>query len=106
MELVSTSAPSPPPAAVASISALRVVPRTTLTAGSAAPQPTTAAATVNRSASSSVTMPIPGLARLMAAMTSANHQEFRALVTVAVTKPQSVHEQMYPAFFDKIRRAQ
>ncbi|KAJ8665963.1 hypothetical protein QAD02_007625 [Eretmocerus hayati] len=106
VELVSTSTPHPPPAAVTPIPAPRVAPRTTLTAGSATPQPATTTTTVNSSASSSVTMPIPGQARLMAVSTSTDHQEFRALVTVAVTMPQSVQEQMYAAFFDKIRRAQ
>ncbi|KAJ8685544.1 hypothetical protein QAD02_021337 [Eretmocerus hayati] len=106
VELVSTSAPNLPPATVAPIPARSVALRTTLTAGSATPPPNTAAATYDSSASSGVTMPIPGLARLMPAMTPADHEEFRALVAVAVTMPQSVQEQMYAAFFDKIRRAQ
>ncbi|KAJ8666548.1 hypothetical protein QAD02_008210 [Eretmocerus hayati] len=102
VELVSTSAPDPPPATVAPVPA----PRTIFTTVSATPPPNIAAAAVNSSAPASVTMPIPGLARLMAAMTPADHEEFRALVAVAVTMPQSVQEQMYAAFFDRIRQAQ
>ncbi|KAJ8666001.1 hypothetical protein QAD02_007663 [Eretmocerus hayati] len=104
-EVVAASAPDPPPARVTPVSAPRMAPRTTLIAGSAAPQPNTAAATDNSSASSGMTMPIPSLARLMAAMTPADHEEFRVLVAVAVTMPQSVQEQMYAALFDSIRRA-
>ncbi|KAJ8677485.1 hypothetical protein QAD02_013272 [Eretmocerus hayati] len=106
VEVVAASAPDPPPARVTPVPAPRMAPRTTLIAGSAAQQPNTAAATDNSSASSGMTMPIPGLARLMAAMTPADHEEFRALVAMAVTMPQSVQEQMYAAFFDRIRRAQ
>ncbi|KAJ8681959.1 hypothetical protein QAD02_017751 [Eretmocerus hayati] len=102
VELVSTSAPDPPPGTVAPVPA----PRTIFTTVSATPPPNIAAAAVNSSAPASVTMPIPGLARLMAAMTPADHEEFRALVAVAVTMPQSVQEQMYAAFFDRIRQAQ
>ncbi|KAJ8684823.1 hypothetical protein QAD02_020616 [Eretmocerus hayati] len=90
------------PAIVAPVPA----PRTRITTVSATPPPNIAAAAVNSSASASITMPIPGLARLMAAMTPADHEEFRLLVTVAVTMPQSVQEQMYAAFFDRIRQAQ
>ncbi|KAJ8671491.1 hypothetical protein QAD02_002750 [Eretmocerus hayati] len=86
--------------------ALVPAPRTIFTAVSATPPPNIAAAAVNSSAPASITMPIPGLARLMAAMTPADHEEFRALVAVAVTMPQSVQEQMYAAFFDRIRQAQ
>ncbi|KAJ8685241.1 hypothetical protein QAD02_021034 [Eretmocerus hayati] len=90
------------PATVAPVPA----PRTIFTTASATPPPNIAAASVNSSAPASITMPIPGLARLMAAMTPADHEEFRVLVAVAVTMPQSVQEQMYAAFFDRIRQAQ
>ncbi|KAJ8677092.1 hypothetical protein QAD02_012879 [Eretmocerus hayati] len=90
------------PATVAPVPA----PRTRFTTASATPPPNIAAAAVNSSAPASIIMPIPGLARLMAAMTPADHEEFRLLVAVAVTMPQSVQEQMYAAFFDRIRQAQ
>ncbi|KAJ8665480.1 hypothetical protein QAD02_007142 [Eretmocerus hayati] len=106
VEVVATLAPYLPPARVTPVPAPRMAPRTTPIAGLAAPQPNTAAATGNSSASFGMTMPIPGLAQLMAAMTPADHEEFRVLVAVAVTMPQSVQEQMCAAFFDGIRRAQ
>ncbi|KAJ8686923.1 hypothetical protein QAD02_022717 [Eretmocerus hayati] len=102
VQLVPPSTLTPPPAAVAPWPAPRAALTTTSTASTAAPQTTTATATVNSSVPDSVTMPILDSALLITAMTPADHEQFQALVVVAVTMPRVVQEQMYAAFFDEI----